>query len=209
MSEAAAPQADDSPLRIGVVMTLVALGFAALVGVIAVVDANSTAGAVGTGAGVTATIFLAGGTIACALACLVRTRSEILALGSLAASGLAVDLFVLAIWREIDDETYGKIAGIAFVWMFLGLVMLGLTLAVQAREQLTRALYLGAMIAAAVAGLIASWLIATTGGAVSPASPLGLETISDESLLRPLAVALVLLATLWFGALAASRLERR
>jgi len=39
-------------------------------------------------------------------------------------------------------------------------------------------------------------------------SPLGLESISGQSLLRPLAAALVLLSTLWFGALAASRLER-
>jgi hypothetical protein len=36
----------------------------------------------------------------------------------------------------------------------------------------------------------------------------GIESITDESLLRPLAVSLVLLPALWFGALAASRLER-
>jgi len=94
------------------------------------------------------------------------------------------------------------------VWTFFGLLMLGLTLAVRPRESLARALYLGAMVAAGVAGLIASWLIATTGSAVSPISPFGLESISDESLLRPLAAALVLLSTLWFGALAASRLEQ-
>ena len=209
MSETPAPAPDQSPLRLGVLMTLAALGFAALIGVIAVLDADSTGSAVGIGAGTAVTVFASGATIACALACLARGRSEILALGGIAASGLAIDLFVLAIWREIDDETYGKIAAIAFVWSFFGLVLLGLTLAVQAREQLARALYIGAMVASGVAGLIASWLVATTGGGLTPASTLGLESISDESLLRPLAVALVLLSTLWFGALAASRLEAR
>jgi hypothetical protein len=173
-----------------------------------VIDADGPGSAVGIGAGTAATVFTAGGTIACALTCLVRRRTEILALGGIAASGLAIDLFVLAIWREIDDETYAKIAGIAFVWTFFGLLMLGLTLAVHARERLARALYLGAMLASAIAGLISSWLIATTGDEFTPFSPFGLESISDESLLRPLAAALVLLSTLWFGALAASRLEQ-
>jgi hypothetical protein len=189
-------------------MTLAALGFAALIGVIAVVDADSSGAAIGIGAGTTVTVFVAGGTIACALACLVRGRSELLALGGIAVSGLAVNLFALAIWREIDDATYGKIAAIAFVWTFFGLLVLGITLAVRPRESLAKALYLGAMVAAGVAGLIASWLIATTGNAVSPISPFGLESISNESLLRPLAAALVLLSTLWFGALAASRLDQ-
>jgi len=189
-------------------MTLVALGFAALIGVIAVADADSVGSAVGVGAGAAVTVFTAGGTIACALACLVRRRTEILALACIAASALAIDLFVLATWREIGDETYGKITAIAFVWTIFGLLMLGLALAVHPREQLARALYLGAMVAALVAGLISTWLIVSTGGEVTPLSPFGLSSIADESLLRPLAVALVLLSTLWFGALAASRLER-
>lgn len=189
-------------------MTFAALGFAALVGLIAVFDASNRGSAVGIGAGIAVMMFVVGGTIACGLACLARRRSEILALGALAASGLAIDLFALAIWQEIDDDTYAKIAAIAFVWTFVGLLMLGLTLAVQAREQVTRALYVGAMIASGIAGLISSWLIATTGGTVNPVSPVGLETITDESLLRPLAATLVLLAALWFAALAASRLER-
>jgi len=209
MSETPLPTSDQSPLRVGALMTLAALAFAALIGVIAVIDADSSGSAVGVGAGTAVTVFLAGGTIACALACLVRRRTEILALGGIAASGLAMDLFALAIWREIDDQTYGKIAAIAFVWTFFGLLMLGLTLGVRPRESLAKALYLGAMVAAGVAGLIASWLIATTGDAVSAISPFGFESISDDSLLRPLALALVLLATLWFGALAASRLEQR
>ena len=208
MSEVPLAVAERSPVRIGAFMALAALGFAALIGVIAVADAESVGSAVGVGAGAAVTVFTAGGTIACALACLVRRRTEILALGSIAVSALAIDLFVLAIWREIDDETYGKITTIAFVWTIFGLLMLGLTLAVRPREQLARALYLGAMVATGVAGLIATWLIASTGGDVTPLSPFGLASIADESLLRPLAVALVLLSTLWFGALAASRLER-
>lgn len=189
-------------------MTLAALGFAALIGVIAIADADSTGSAVGIGAGAAVTVFAAGGTIACALACLVRRHTEILALGCIAAAALAIDLFVLAIWREIDDETYGKLTAIAFVWTIFGLPLLGLALAVRPRGQLTRALFIGAMVAAIVAGLIATWLIASTGEEVTPLSPFGLSSIADESLLRPLAVALVLLSTLWLGALAASRLEQ-
>lgn len=189
-------------------MTFAALGFAALIGLIAVFDASNRGSAVGIGAGIAVMIFIVGGTTACGLACLVRRRSELVALGALVASGLAIDLSSLAIWQEIDNETYGKIAAIAFVWTLVGLLMLGLTLAVQAREQLARALYVGAMIASGVAGLIASWLIATAGGPVGLASPVGLESITDESLLRPLAAALVLLSAFWFAALAASRLER-
>ncbi|MGH3064973.1 MAG: hypothetical protein ACRDOF_01605 [Gaiellaceae bacterium] len=207
MSEVPAAVADRSPLRVGALMTLAALGCAALIGVIAVIDADGTGTAVGVGVGTAVTIFVAGGTVACALACLARRRVELIALGGIAASGLAMDLFALAIWREIDDETYGKIAGIAFVWTFFGLLMLGLTLAVQARGRLARALFIGAMVASGVAGLIASWLIATNGGAVFGLTT-GFDPFADESLLRPLAVALVLLSTLWFGALAASRLER-
>jgi len=208
VSEVPSAVAEQSPVRIGVFMTLAALGFAALIGVIAVADADSASSAVGIGTGAAVTVFIAGGTIACALACLMRRRTEILALGGIAAAALAIDLFVLAIWREIDDETYGKIAAIAFVWTFFALLMLGLTLAVHAREPLARALYIGAILASAIAGLISSWLIATTGDEFTPFSPFGLESISDESLLRPLAAALVLLSTLWFGALAASRLEQ-
>ena len=58
------------------------------------------------------------------------------------------------------------------------------------------------------AGLILTWLIVTTGGSATPTSAVGIEDLTDESLLRPLAAALVLLAAHWFGALAASRLER-
>ena len=111
---------------------------------------------------------------------------------------------------RIDDATYGKIVSVAFVWTFFGLIGLGLSLAVQAQRSLARALYLATMFATAVAGLISTWLIATTGGAITPAtSPFWLESITDESLLKPLGAAFVLLATLWFGALAASRLERK
>ena len=208
MSETPISATDLSPLRIAVFMTLAALGFAAIVGVIAVIDADHVSSAVGRGFGAAATVFVAGATIACGLACLVRGRAEILALAAVAAAGLAIDLFVLALWLDIDDDTYGKIAATAFVWTFFGLIGLGLALAVQARETLPRVLYIGAMAAAIAGGLILTWLIVTTGGSVTPTSAVGLEDITDESLLRPLAVALVLLATLWFGALAASRLER-
>lgn len=211
MSETPISATDLSPLRIAVFMTLAALGFAAIVGVIAVIDADHVISAVGRGLGTAAIVFVAGGTIVCGLACLVRERVEVLALAAVAAAGLAIDLFVLALWLDIDDDTYGKIAAVAFVWAFFGLIGLGLALAVQVRETLARVLYLGAMAAVVAAGLILTWLV-VSGGSVTPTSAVGLEflatSITDESLLRPLAVALVLLAALWFGALAASRLER-
>jgi len=204
MSEALLDTTDRSPLRVGALMTVVGLGLAGLIGVIAVFDAGDSGSAVGIGAATAVTVFGTGATIACGLACLVRRRAELLALGGIAASGLAVDLFALAIWREITDETYGKIAAIAFVWSFFGLLMLGLTLAVRPRESLARALYLGALVAAAAGGLIATWLIARTGDVVSTISPVGGQPFSDESLLRPLAATLLLLPAVWFGALAAS-----
>jgi hypothetical protein len=95
MSEAVTAVSERSLLRVGVLMILAMLGFAALVGLVAVVDADGVGSAVGVGAGTAATVFAAGGTIACALACLARRRAEILALGGLAVSGLAVDLFAV------------------------------------------------------------------------------------------------------------------
>ena len=138
MSETPISATDLSPLRIAVFMTLAALGFAAVVGVIAVIDADHVISAVGRGFGTAGIVFVAGATIACGLACLVRGRVEVLALAAVAAAGLAIDLFVLAIWLDIDDDTYGKIAATAFVWTFFGLIGLGLALAVQARETMPR-----------------------------------------------------------------------
>lgn len=221
-----------SPLEVGVLITLVTIGFAAVIGFIAVIDADHVAAGFGTGLGVALVIFLGGGTIACALGCLRRGKAEIVALGSIIASGLAIDMFVLAIWREIDNEAYGKIAAVAFAWSFFSLIILGLTLAVGTPRNLARVLYLGAVIATVVAGLISTWLIATAGSSdvetesqlsdtgtleTTPGETGGPETvgigysffdIGDDGLLRALGAALVLLAAFWFGALASSRLER-
>jgi len=193
-----------SPLEVGVLITLAALGFAGLVGFIAVIDANSASSAFGMGAGAAATVFLTGGTIACALACLRRRKAELPALGGLVAAGLTTDLLVLAVWLEIDNEAYGKIAGVAFVWSFIALLVLGLTLAIGTPDVIGRALYRGAVVAAVCAGLIASWLVATAGSVFD--NPV--EAVGDEGPLRALGAALVLFAALWFGALATSRLER-
>ena len=195
-------------LDIGIVIVLITVGFAGVIGLIAVVDADSDVGAVGIGFGLALLIFQAGGTIACALACLARRRMEALSIGALLAAGLALDLFALAIWLEIDSETYGKLVGIAFVWALFGLVMLGLSLAVQPRDSLARPLYLAALGAALLAGVIATVLIIDTSGDVVPGSPASVGTFTDESLLRPLAAVLVVLAALWFAALAASRVDR-
>jgi len=223
-----------SRLEVGVLVTLVTLGFAAVTGFIAVISADHVATAFGTGLGIAFIVFLTGGTIACALGCLRRRIAELVALGSIVAAGLATDLTVLAIWLEIDNEVYGKIAGVAFVWALFALSILGLTLAVGTPRRLARALYLGTVASTVAAGLISTWLIATAGGSdretvVGVSEPGTLETapgetgefvtaeefwyspffeIGNDSLLRVLGALLVLVAALWFGALAASRVER-
>ena len=210
MSEAEIePRPSFTRLDIGIVIVLITMGFAGVIGLIAVLDADSDVAAVGIGFGVALLIFQAGGTIACALACLARGRLEALSIGALVAAGLAIDMLVLAIWLEIDNEIYGKLAGIAFVWALFGLLVLGLTLAVQPRDHLARSLYLGAAGASVLAGVLATILIIDTGGEdiVPSASPVPVE-FANESLLRPLAAVLVVLAALWFSALAASRVER-
>jgi hypothetical protein len=199
-----------SRLDLGIMIVLVSMAVAGLIGLIAVFDADSDIGAAGTGFGIALLIFETGATAACALACLVRRRLEALSLGALLTAGLAVDLFVLAIWLEIHSEAYGKVTGVAFVWALLGLVILGLGLAVQPRDALARWLYLGAIGASLVAGLFATVLILDAGGngVVASAGPVPVTQFGNESVLRPLGASLVLLAALWFGALAASRVER-
>ena len=89
------------------------------------------------------------------------------------------------------------------------MLILGLALAAQPRDSLARALYLGAIGASLLAGILASGLIISVGDAASVASvPTGITSIADESLLRPLAAVLVVLASLWFAALATSRVDR-
>jgi hypothetical protein len=205
----AEPRPSFTRLDIGIVIVLVSMAFAALIGLIAVLDADSDIGAVGIGFGVTFVIFMAGGTIAAALACLARGRLEALSLGALVAAGLAIDLLVLAIWLEIDSETYGKLVGIAFVGALFGLLILGLTLACQPRDQLARWLYLGAVGASLLGAILAIVLIITTGGDdVVPTVGAVPVDLANESLLRPLAAVLVVMAALWFAALAASRVDR-
>jgi hypothetical protein len=198
-----------SRLDIGIMIVLVAMGIAGLVGLIAVLDADSDIAAVGIGFGVAIVIFQAGGTIACALACLARGRLEALSLGALVAAGLAIDLLVLAIWLEIDSEAYGKLVGVAFVWALFGLLILGLTLAVQPGDSIARSLYLGAVGASLLGAVIATVLVLRTGGDdLVPTVGAVPVDFANESLLRPLAAIFVVLAALWFAALAASRVDR-
>jgi hypothetical protein len=203
------PRPSFTRLDIGIIIVLVTMAFAGLIGLIAVLDADSDIAAVGIGFGVALVIFQAGGTVACALACLARGRLEALSLGALVAAGLAVDLLVLAIWLELDSETYGKLVGIAFVGALFGLIVLGLSLACQPRDTLARSLFLGAVGASLLGAVIATVLIITSGGddVMVAAAPVPVD-FANESLLRPLAAVFVVLAALWFAALAASRVER-
>jgi hypothetical protein len=201
-----------SLLEAGGLITLAALAFAAIVGVIAVVDTDSRAAGFGVGIGIAILIFFSGATIACALACLVRQRTELVALGALVAACLSVDLIVLAIWLDIDNEAYTKTAGVVAVWSFFALVILGLALAVTTPQRLGLALYTGAVTAAVLSGLLSTWLVVTAetgedvvvsggGGSFADALPIG-----NDALLQVLGAMLVLLAAFWFGALAASRM---
>lgn len=201
-----------SLLEIGGLITLAALAFAAIVGVIAVVDTDSSPAGFGVGIGIAILIFFSGATIACALACLVRERMERVALGALVAACLTVDLVVLAIWLEIDNEAYAKTAGVVAAWSFFALVLLGLALAVPILQRLALALYAGAVTATVVSALLSTWLIVTSeddevvgvsgeGGSFVDVLPIG-----NDALLQVLGVMLVLLAAFWFGTLAASRL---
>ena len=210
MDDATHPPAR-SRLEIGVLIMLATLGFAAVVGFIAVIAADGVAAAFATGLGIAFLIFLSGATLAVALACLRRRQMEIVALASIAAAGLAMDLLALAIWLDIDNEAYAKIAGVAFVWSFYALIALGLSVAVGAVRGVSRPLYLGAVVVTAIAGLISAWLVVSASDAdvvasAGPESILG-AVLGDDDLLRALGAALVLLAALWFGTLAASRLE--
>lgn len=215
---AAPPPPDEAPrtrtrslLEIGGLVTLAALAFAAVVGVIAVVDTDGSQAGFGVGIGIALLIFFSGATIACALACLARRRLELVALGALVAACLTIDLVVLAIWLDIDSEAYGKTAGVIATWSFFALVVLGLALAVAAPQRLALALYAGAVTAAVVSGLVSTYLIVAaedeevggTGAETGFAGPL---PIGNDSLLQVLGAMLVLLAAFWFGALAASRL---
>jgi hypothetical protein len=198
-----------SRLDIGIMIVLASMAMAGLIGLIAVLDADSDIGALGTGFGVAVLIFQAGATIACALACLARRRLQALSLAALVSAGLAVDLFTLAIAADIDNKAYGKVTGIAFVWALFGLIILGLSLAVQPRDALARWLYFGAVGAALLAALLATVLILDAGDdRPSIYGPVPVGRVADEGVLRPLAAAVVVLATLWFGALAASRVEK-
>ena len=197
-----------SPLRLGVLVTLVTLGFAGVVGLIAVFDADSVASGFGRGLGVAVLTFLAGATIACALGCLSRERAQLVSVGSIAAAGLALDLLVLALCFGIDDQTYAKTTGVVFIWGFFALIALGLTLAVRPADQLARAFYGGAVGAAVLSAALATWLIVTAGNAEIGPNLYPASEASNDDLLRVLGAALVVLAALWFSALAASRLER-
>jgi hypothetical protein len=207
--ETTAP-ASFSRLDVGIMIVLASMAVAALVGLIAVLDADTDIGAAGIGFGLSVLIFQTGGTVACALACLARRRLEAVSIGSLVAAGLAVDLFALAIWLEIDSETYGKVTGIAFVWALFGLVILGLSLAVRPRDALARWLYLGAIGTSLLAALLTTVLILDAGdnGVVAGTGPVPVGQFAGEGVVRPLAAVVVVLAALWFGALAASRAEK-
>jgi hypothetical protein len=196
-----------SRLDAGVLIVLVAMAVAAVGGVIAVLTADSSAGGLGIGLGIAILVFAVGGTVACAVACLARSRLELAALGAIVASGLAVDLAVFAIWLEIDSSSYAKLLGLAVVWSLFALPALGLALVVPRPERLSLACSAAAYAATATCGVIASILVLRAGDdRVTVATAPVPAPVGDDALLQVLGAMLVLLAATWFGALAASRL---
>lgn len=199
-----------STLEIGGLVAFVTFAIAAVLGTIAVLDASSVASGFGIGLGVALLVFVAGATVVCALACIARSKAELVALAAVVVTGLVLDLLVLAVWLDIDSEAYGKTVGIGLVWSFFALLAFGLMLAVSGPGRLARWPFFGALGAIAAAGLIATYLIATAGGVSTSievgAAPVGIASADDE-LLRVLGLAFVVLATFWFGAIAADRYE--
>jgi hypothetical protein len=199
-----------TPLDIGMLVVLVAMAVAGAAGLIAVLTEDNDLSALGAGFGVVWSIVVSGATMACALATLSRRRLVALSLCALVAAGLAVDLLVLAIWLDIDSQTYGKLVGIALVGALFGLVILGLTLACRPRDAIASWLYFATVSASLLAVAIAWILILTTGDEDFTPSAFGSVVPFDaaSNLLRPLAAVAVVVAALWFAALAASRVER-
>ena len=123
-----------SRLELGTIAALVSLGIAGVLGLIAVLDADDVSNGLMTGSGVALLVSLFGATLVCALACLARGRAELIALGSIVVTGIALDLVVLATLGGIDSETYGKIVAIGVASSFFALIALGLALAVDGRD---------------------------------------------------------------------------
>jgi hypothetical protein len=104
---------------------------------------------------------------------------------------------------------YVKLRGVAGAWTLFALHIRGLTLAAQPRDPLGQWLYLGAVAASALAGILASVLILDAGDDFgAPTTVFNIGSFGNESVLRPLAAVLVVNAALWFGALAATRVEK-
>jgi hypothetical protein len=201
-----------SRLELGALAVLVTFGLAAVLGAIAVLDADQVVSSFGVGLGIALLVFVAGATVVCALACIVRGRAELVALAGILVTGVALDLLVLAVWRDIDSETYGKAVGIGLAWSFFGLLAFGLMLAVGGPVRLARWFYFGALGTIGIAGLISTYLIATAGGttvSTDVTTTIGAVPVgsSDDELLRVLGLAFVVIATFWFGAIAADRYE--
>lgn len=199
-----------SPLELGALAALVTFGIATVLGLIAVIDTDEAASGFAVGFGVAFVVFLAGATVVCALACLARRRAELVAFAAIVVTGIALDLLVLATWLEIDNEWYGKAVGIGLAWAFFALLAFGLMLAVAGPGRFARWPFFGALAATAAAGLISTYLIATAGGVGNTyfdVSTIGIAP-GDDELLRVLGAAFVLIAALWFGAIAAHRLEQ-
>ena len=123
----------------------------------------------------------------------------------LVAMGVAGIVGLIAVFDAGSDVTaFGTGFGAALL-IFQAGATIACALACLARRRF-EALSIGAPL---LAGILASVLIISVGGAASIADvQTGITSIADESLLRPLAAVLVVLASLWFAALATSRVDR-
>jgi hypothetical protein len=197
----------DRLLRIGGLVALVTLAVAAAAAIAEIVSVDQSITAVGQGVLVAFVIFAVGATFATGLGTLRRRLHEVASLVAIAAAGLGLDLIVLAIWLDVEDETYGKITITMLLWAFLLFLVLALALATHGRGGVTRPLFLVTAAFAAVAGIALTHLIIDGRNAIdNPFSVL--DTDLDGAELRLIGAALVVFSAGWFATLAASRLAR-
>ena len=196
-------------LRLGAGATAVALTVAALAAIVTALTKDDASSSVGLSAALVFATFFTGAAFVVALACLARGAIEALALVTLAAAALALDLTAIGVWLETDSEGYGKLVGSALIWSFVLFLVCALALACDRRRLLVRVCFSVTTGVHIVVALILTELVFRGEGAAIT-NPLGRVLDGDPSgaELRMLAIALVLAATLWLGTLAAGRLEQ-
>ncbi len=207
-SPTAAPgPAGMSPLRLGALATLTGLAVATAFALISIVDADAAAGAVAQGVGIGVITFAAGAVFVCALACLARRTLELVSLVAIVVAAIALDLAVIGVWLDVQNDAYGKVVGVAFVWTLVLFFVLALVLAASEQGRVSRVLFAVTALAYAAVGVLLSDLVLRGEDAVEdPFGLLGNGIGSAE--LRLLGAAFVIGAASWLATVTTARLQR-